>query len=214
MDLLPSLYRWGISTTMTRQNFVPSTDGSAMINALIPLWDLCNHKSGKRSTDFSTENDAVLCYAMENIAADEEIHIFYGVRSNFEFLVHNGFVTDYNENDFVYLKLGISKNDPCFNLKTEICTKSQIAISSNFILTSRMAQVNKDLLAFLRVFHMNQGELENWKDEDKEELFSATSDKFKEIDKRIDLFLSTRCELLLKSYPPVKILGTAKPTPS
>lgn len=39
--------RWAVSTVMTRQNLVPSSDGKTMIPALIPLWDLCNHKNGK-----------------------------------------------------------------------------------------------------------------------------------------------------------------------
>lgn len=39
--------RWAASTVMTRQNFVPSKDSTAMINALIPMWDMANHSNGK-----------------------------------------------------------------------------------------------------------------------------------------------------------------------
>lgn len=38
---------WAVSTVMTRQNFVPSIDGNSMLNALIPMWDMCNHTNGK-----------------------------------------------------------------------------------------------------------------------------------------------------------------------
>jgi hypothetical protein len=40
---------WAVSTVMTRQNFVPSSDGRTMLNALIPMWDMCNHNNGKVS---------------------------------------------------------------------------------------------------------------------------------------------------------------------
>ena len=31
---------------MTRQNQIPTEDGSKMTFALIPLWDMCNHCNG------------------------------------------------------------------------------------------------------------------------------------------------------------------------
>ena len=41
-----SIYRWAVSTVMTRQNQIPTEDGSKMTFALIPLWDMCNHCNG------------------------------------------------------------------------------------------------------------------------------------------------------------------------
>ena len=40
------LFRWAVSTVMTRQNQIPTPDGSKMTFALIPLWDMCNHCNG------------------------------------------------------------------------------------------------------------------------------------------------------------------------
>jgi len=31
---------------MTRQNQIPTEDGSRVTLALIPLWDMCNHTNG------------------------------------------------------------------------------------------------------------------------------------------------------------------------
>lgn len=46
-SLTYELFRWAMSTVMTRQNLVPSEAGSKKDTlALIPLWDLCNHKHG------------------------------------------------------------------------------------------------------------------------------------------------------------------------
>lgn len=42
--------RWAVSSVMTRQNQIPTEDGSRVTLALIPLWDMCNHTSGLVST--------------------------------------------------------------------------------------------------------------------------------------------------------------------
>lgn len=42
-------FSWAVSTVMTRQNLIPSPDGSRMIHALIPMWDMCNHENGRVS---------------------------------------------------------------------------------------------------------------------------------------------------------------------
>ncbi|XP_077394469.1 actin-histidine N-methyltransferase isoform X5 [Festucalex cinctus] len=39
-------YRWAVSSVMTRQNQIPTEDGSQVTQALIPLWDMCNHTNG------------------------------------------------------------------------------------------------------------------------------------------------------------------------
>ncbi|RWS30473.1 histone-lysine N-methyltransferase setd3-like protein [Leptotrombidium deliense] len=203
-----NLYRWGISTAMTRQNFVPSTDGSTMINALIPLWDLCNHKSGKQSTDYCNERGAIVCYAMQHFSSGDQITIFYGNRSNAEFLIHNGFVADDNENDFIYINLGISKNDPLFALKSQLCKQVNVPVADKFILKAKNRAMDKNLLAFLRIFHMNQNELESLID-NSDQLFATESEKYKHLQNRIDLFMSTRCDLLITSYDnPNNVLQT------
>lgn len=58
LSLLYSFNRWAVSTVMTRQNLIPSQeeivegDGKEkqlvpLVNALIPLWDFCNHQDGQ-----------------------------------------------------------------------------------------------------------------------------------------------------------------------
>lgn len=50
-----SFNRWAVSTVMTRQNLIPSQeeisgndkDQLPPVNALIPLWDFCNHQDGQ-----------------------------------------------------------------------------------------------------------------------------------------------------------------------
>lgn len=38
--------RWAVSSVMTRQNQIPTEDGRQVTLALIPLWDMCNHRNG------------------------------------------------------------------------------------------------------------------------------------------------------------------------
>ena len=45
--------RWAVSTVMTRQNQIPTPDGSKITFGLIPMWDMCNHCNGTVSL---TEN--------------------------------------------------------------------------------------------------------------------------------------------------------------
>lgn len=102
---------------MTRQNLIPSEDGSRMIHALIPMWDMCNHENGRVSphhhhprrirnserslissfsfqitTDFNATSDCCECYALRDFKEGEQIFISYGPRTNSDFFVHSGFV--------------------------------------------------------------------------------------------------------------------------
>ncbi|CAG2177740.1 unnamed protein product, partial [Oppiella nova] len=114
---------------MTRQNAIPSSDGQSMTTALIPLWDMSNHKHGKLTTDYDLSADSGICRAMTDFNTGEQIFIYYGSRSNGEFFVHNGFVYNDNCDDFVPLRLGISRNDPLFQQKYDLCKRLDLNVS-------------------------------------------------------------------------------------
>ncbi|XP_059178140.1 actin-histidine N-methyltransferase-like [Physella acuta] len=201
-------YRWAVASVMTRQNQIPGKDGSRATLGLIPLWDMCNHTNGIFTSDYNSEQDACECFALRNFPIDQQVLIFYGPRSNGEFLVHNGFVYPENEHDRLCLKLGISKGDSLFALKSELLAKLNLAPSRSFYLHNGKFPVDGDLLAFLRVFCMEEGvlkdqysgetapgpdELESLKDED-QQVNSENEEK-------VWTFLQTRANLLLKAYP-------------
>lgn len=160
------LYRWAVSTVMTRQNVLPAfqcdgDDTKARLSdshALIPLWDMFNHRNGKLSTDFENEQNCLICYSMSNFYKDDEIFIHYGNRANRDFFLHNGFVDVENDHDFVSLRLGISRSDPLAAQKIQLCNKLQIPSSGIFCLAKKQSS-NGHLIAFLRVFHLSQGKL-------------------------------------------------------
>lgn len=160
-------YCWAVSTVMTRQNFVPSSDGKTMLNALIPMWDMCNHSSGKLSTDFSAEQDRIECMACRDYQAAEQIFIFYGPRTNSEFFIHNGFVYPDNEHDGLRLRLGISREDSQQPQRTQLLGRLGIPDVGDFMLKKGPDPVDGRLLAFLRVFNMGQEHLEQWLSSDR-----------------------------------------------
>nr|KAG5711994.1 hypothetical protein BaRGS_026435 [Batillaria attramentaria] len=85
-----------------RQNLIPKKDdGDKKTFGLMPLWDMCNHANGI-------------------------IFMFYGPRSNGEFLVHNGFVYPENEHDRLCLKLGC-KGDALLNMKSMVLRKINLS---------------------------------------------------------------------------------------
>uniref|UniRef100_A0AAX7UTX9 protein-histidine N-methyltransferase n=1 Tax=Astatotilapia calliptera TaxID=8154 RepID=A0AAX7UTX9_ASTCA len=62
-------YRWAVSSVMTRQNQIPTEDGSRVTLALIPLWDMCNHTNGLITTGYNLEDDRCECVALSYVFA-------------------------------------------------------------------------------------------------------------------------------------------------
>ncbi|XP_074643249.1 actin-histidine N-methyltransferase-like [Tubulanus polymorphus] len=200
-------YRWAVSTVMTRQNQIPSKDGSHLISALIPLWDMSNHCHGEITTDYSLEKDCSECYALQDFKLDEQIYIFYGARSNSELLIHSGFVYEDNLYDKLSIKLGISKNDALYKKKTELLMKCDVPQSKSFCLQNGPNPVGIDLLVFLRVFSMDEATLSSYLGDGTEihdfleKLKNPHSNLSKENEMKAWSYLETRAALLMKSYP-------------
>ncbi|XP_064149067.1 actin-histidine N-methyltransferase isoform X3 [Loxodonta africana] len=173
-------YRWAVSSVMTRQNQIPTEDGSRVTLALIPLWDMCNHTNGL-------------------------IYIFYGTRSNAEFVIHSGFFFDNNSHDRVKIKLGVSKSDRLYAMKAEVLARAGIPTSSVFALHFTEPPISAQLLAFLRVFCMTEEELKEHLlgDNAIDRIFTLGNSEFPvSWDNEVKLwtFLEDRASLLLKTY--------------
>ncbi|XP_059484830.1 actin-histidine N-methyltransferase [Neocloeon triangulifer] len=194
-------YRWAVSTVMTRQNFVVSSDGKSIVNALIPLWDLCNHEQGRLSTDFVPEKDRSECLAWRSFPKGEQIFIFYGARPNAEFLVHNGFVPSDNSHDTLAIRLGISHADPLGDKKRTLLNTLALPCSGEFLLHAGPEPVDAKLRAFLRVFSMTD-ELDHWlsKQDGGKDLEYVDCALDTNLESRAWTFLKTRVTLLLASY--------------
>uniref|UniRef100_A0A8C2XHH7 protein-histidine N-methyltransferase n=1 Tax=Cyclopterus lumpus TaxID=8103 RepID=A0A8C2XHH7_CYCLU len=198
-------YRWAVSSVMTRQNQIPTEDGSRIILALIPLWDMCNHTNGLITTGYNLEDDRCECVALQDYKENEQIYIFYGTRSNAEFVIHNGFFFQDNAHDRVKIKLGVSKSERLYAMKAEVLARAGIPASCIFALHSNEPPISAQLLAFLRVFCMTEGELKDYLlgDGAVNKIVTLGNSEFPvswENEIKLWTFLETRAALLLKTY--------------
>ncbi|KAF5914287.1 hypothetical protein HPG69_000084, partial [Diceros bicornis minor] len=198
-------YRWAVSSVMTRQNQIPTEDGSRVTLALIPLWDMCNHTTGLITTGYNLEDDRCECVALQDFRAGEQIYIFYGTRSNAEFVIHSGFFFDNNSHDRVKIKLGVSKSDRLYAMKAEVLARAGIPTSSVFALHFTEPPISAQLLAFLRVFCMTEEELKEHLlgDNAIDRIFTLGNSEYPvSWDNEVKLwtFLEDRASLLLKTY--------------
>ncbi|XP_036398245.1 actin-histidine N-methyltransferase [Megalops cyprinoides] len=198
-------YRWAVSSVMTRQNQIPTEDGSRVTLALIPLWDMCNHTNGLITTGYNLEDDRCECVALQDYKENEQIYIFYGTRSNAEFVIHNGFFYEDNAHDRVKIKLGVSKSERLYAMKAEVLARAGIPSSSIFALHCSEPPISAQLLAFLRVFCMTEEELKDYLvgDHAINKIFTLGNTEFPvswENEIKLWTFLETRAALLLKTY--------------
>ncbi|XP_020299751.1 histone-lysine N-methyltransferase setd3 [Pseudomyrmex gracilis] len=195
-------YCWAVSTVMTRQNLIPSPDGSRMIHALIPMWDMCNHENGRITTDFNASSDRCECYALRDFKKGEQIFISYGPRTNSDFFVHSGFVYMDNDQDGFKLRLGISKADSLQKERIELLDKLNLPSVGEFLLKPGAQPVSDTLLAFLRVFSMRKAELTHWLHSDKVfDLKCMDCVLETVVEENVRKFLLTRLQLLIANYP-------------
>ncbi|XP_014287152.1 actin-histidine N-methyltransferase isoform X1 [Halyomorpha halys] len=194
-------YRWAVSTVMTRQNLIPTTQPeNPMILALIPYWDMGNHDNAKLTTDYNIEVDQSEYYSCRDFTAGSQVFMSYGARPNSDVFLHNGFVHMNNMHDGVRLRLGVSKSDPLVEARKALLSEIAVPHSSEFLLTP--GPVEGKLLAFLRVFNMDKDQLEDWKkNPSRFDLLHPQCAVDTSIEKRMWQFLGTRIKLLLAAYP-------------
>ncbi|XP_073828486.1 actin-histidine N-methyltransferase-like [Musca autumnalis] len=79
---------------MTRENLIPRTkpkregDLSDTIAALIPFWDMANHRDGTITTFFNTKTEQVKSSAQVDYNMGEQIFIYYGDLTNSDLMIH------------------------------------------------------------------------------------------------------------------------------
>lgn len=195
-------YRWAVSTIMTRQNRIP-VKNSHHQTALIPAWDMANHKQGMYSTDFDDEKMRSVCLSPCDIKAGEEFTIYYGHRSNCDLFLHNGFVVKDNRNDSLGIKLGVSKNDLLREEKVALLSSLDLPSSGTFMLIPGPHPISPGLLAFTRIFCMDKESLEKWKGDGEKAkgLLHDDCDVGTSVQDKTWAFLHARVALLVRAYP-------------
>ncbi len=104
------IYRWAVSAVSTRQNNILNDNGEPQLS-LIPIMDFLNHQNGRECIHYDLNLRQIECKTMKGIEENEQIFMFYGKRTNAEYLIHNGFVPNQpNPYDSYSLKLGNIKH--------------------------------------------------------------------------------------------------------
>ena len=72
--------------------------------------------------------------------------------------IHSRFVYPKNQHDSLSLSLGVSSSDPLRETKLSLMSKLGMAGFTHFSLFQGDSPISAELLAFIRIFNMNQGE--------------------------------------------------------
>uniref|UniRef100_A0A8D0ADE5 protein-histidine N-methyltransferase n=1 Tax=Sander lucioperca TaxID=283035 RepID=A0A8D0ADE5_SANLU len=157
------------------------------------------------TTGYNLEDDRCECVALQDYKENEQIYIFYGTRSNAEFVIHSGFFFQDNAHDRVKIKLGVSKSERLYAMKAEVLARAGIPASCIFALHCNEPPISAQLLAFLRVFCMTEEELKDYLFGDRaiNKIFTLGKSEFPvswENEIKLWTFLETRAALLLKTY--------------
>uniref|UniRef100_A0A672HE28 protein-histidine N-methyltransferase n=1 Tax=Salarias fasciatus TaxID=181472 RepID=A0A672HE28_SALFA len=157
------------------------------------------------TTGYNLEDDRCECVALQDYKENEQIYIFYGTRSNSEFVIHNGFFFQDNAHDRVKIKLGVSKSERLYAMKAEVLARAGIPASCVFALHCNEPPISAQLHAFLRVFCMTEEELKEYLLGERaiNKVFILGNSDFPvswENEIKLWTFLETRAALLLKTY--------------
>ncbi|XP_075154533.1 actin-histidine N-methyltransferase-like [Haematobia irritans] len=202
------LYRWAVSTVMTRENLIPRSlpktegDTSDTIAALIPFWDMANHRDGTITTFFNMETQQVESSAQDDFKKDEQIFIYYGDRTNADLMIHNGFINPTNPKDKVAIKLGLSPSDPLFEKRAKLLELLNIPKNSELKVLPAPDYISAELLAFVRVFNMNEEQLDHWITSERAmDLLHIDCALETTLESKTWQYLQTRLMLLLRVFP-------------
>ncbi|KAJ6642729.1 Actin-histidine N-methyltransferase [Pseudolycoriella hygida] len=212
---------WAVSTMMTRQNHIPlnetnkelTNDGNpakpsieedAKVPVLIPFWDVANHANGMITSNYSPMDGQVEGATMTDVKKDEQIFMYYGNRNNANFLVHNGFIVEENQSDNVVIRLELNESDPLVKQRAELLDSIGITkYSQNLNILPAPKFVSPSLLAFGRIFNMNEDQVNYWLAPNR----AASDLKYTDyaFDTELEIktwnFLKMRLMILLKAFP-------------
>ncbi|XP_036215371.2 actin-histidine N-methyltransferase [Bactrocera oleae] len=207
------LYRWAVSTVMTRENLVPrsrparsgvddASQESETIAALIPFWDMANHRQGHVTSFFNIETQEMESSAQSSFKAGEQIFIHYGNRSNADLMIHNGFINPTNPKDYVCIKLGLGSTDPLLEKRVQLLLMMQISKNTDLQVLPPPKYISSELLAFVRVFNMNAQQLEHWINSERAmDLLHIDCALETTLESKTWQYLQTRLMLLLRVFP-------------
>lgn len=216
MEALPQIsfarFRWAMAVAMTRQNPLPTKAEPAVSSlALIPLFDMCNHGPGAITSGYEPEGDCLRCAAVRDCEAGEEFRIFYGARTNTNFLVYSGFVLPPGQNagDVVRGALDLVPDD-LLPLKLGLLDKTRISLGDmplrlapdgEAMQLSRLAVASKEDLALILRAQQAAGSYARFERVSDDNEARAVEHLREAIQLRADEVIATRAKLSERTPP-------------
>jgi histone-lysine N-methyltransferase SETD3 len=127
--------------------------GGLQGRALVPLADMLNHRRPPDVLwDTSKDGQFFVMTAQNPVASGLEIHDSYGAKSNDLLLLHFGFVAENNEQDEVFLSIGLPEGTPLASGKQKLLGLSSPTAKQPFKVPLQYEHAaTQRMFAFLRV---------------------------------------------------------------
>jgi len=159
-DVLPAdvvtydAFVWGMTMLLSRGVDLKDEDAGTGQLGLVPYADLLNHSPYSSSNfmytaiPFSKQREVVL-YADRPYAANDQVLISYGQKSNAELLLLYGFVVDRNRFDEVELRVALAEDDERYGEKAAFLASVGLTAAQAFPLL--IDRYSNELVQFLRL---------------------------------------------------------------
>lgn len=112
------------------------------------------------------------------------------------------FVINNNLSDSVSIRLGLSQSDPLVGKRTQLLESIGVFKENDLAVLPSPRFISPELLGFVRVFNMDEGQLTHWLAPDKcaTDLLHLDCALNTEVETKTWIFMKTRITLLLKSF--------------
>ncbi|KAF1742426.1 hypothetical protein MXB_500, partial [Myxobolus squamalis] len=153
-------YRWAVATVLTRAHTVQTSALSDHEIALIPVVDLCQHADTISSLDYNLEEQFVHLSNAMDLHIGDLVPLFYGARTNGQFVINFGFLYDDNIHDFITLKFLFDQDSKFVSQKHTLLLKLGLSEHMGIPINNTFDNVWKgDLVPFMRIYVANEEDI-------------------------------------------------------
>ncbi|RUO88780.1 SET domain-containing protein-lysine N-methyltransferase [Corallococcus sp. AB018] len=197
----PDAYLWAQHVLISRSFGL--TVAGKLTRCFVPVADMLNHRASPRLVWGNTEDgEAFVLVAHEPVAAREELHISYGIKSSCRFLLSYGFVPEDNPDDTLVLYLGVPEDAVEAEGKRELLALATPPSRRRFEVPLHYGHASTvAMFSFLRVACANARELARLAEEAREEQgLGEVPPLSAETEERVFRYIHDACEARLAGF--------------
>ena len=166
LERVPGFSRFSADAFLWAQHVLLSrtfglTVEGQLVRCFVPVADMLNHRQPAPTVWGNTEDgESFVLVAREPVAAGGEVHISYGIKPNYRFLLSYGFVPEDNPDDTLVFYLGVPEDEAWAAEKRELLSLATPASRRRFEVPSHYGHTSTvAMFSFLRVACANMDEL-------------------------------------------------------